>query len=268
MKPPDPLALAHALRDIAREAAEVLMTGYRTGVAVERKGAIDLVTAFDRASEDVIRRRVREALPELDLVAEEGGGTVSGARPVLYADPLDGTTNFAHGHPFFAVSLGVVDGDVLLAGAVDAPALGCVWWGARGHGAFRNGARCGVSRTSVLRDALLATGFPYDNATSAQPNFTEFAALTRASRGVRRCGAASLDLCLVADGTYDGYWERFLKPWDLAAGALLVREAGGVCSDLDGGPADVLSGRLVATNGALHAALLSSLADAVQSAAP
>ena len=253
---------AHALLAVARESAAILMEGYRRPGEVEFKGPIDLVTRWDRASEDALRTALAQAYPGLLLVAEESAGAVVPDGLALWADPLDGTTNFVHGHPFFAVSIGLADGPTLLAGAVVAPALGLEWSAARGHGAWRNGVPCKVSATATLDRALLATGFPYDNARNPLNNFPEFAALTQRSRGVRRCGAAALDLCLTADGTFDGYWERFLKPWDVAAGALLVAEAGGRVSDFTGSPGDFRSGWLVASNGTLHDDLLGALRDA------
>lgn len=251
---------ALSLLTVARASAAVLMGGYRAPVEVEHKGPIDLVTRWDRASEDALRRGVAEAFPGVTLVAEESAGGERPAGPMIWADPLDGTTNFIHGLPLFAVSLGLTDGATLLAAAVVAPALGMEWHAARGHGAFRNGSPCHVSETPVLDRALLATGFPYDNRTNPLNNFDEFASLTQRSRGVRRCGAASLDLCMTADGTFDGYWERFLKPWDLAAGALLVTEAGGRVTDLSGAALDFRDGWLVASNGLVHDELVASLA--------
>lgn len=255
-------ALTRLLLAIAREAAAHLATGYRGQFVVEHKGETDLVTRFDRESEDIVRERVARELPGVDLIAEESGGTASGARPVLYADPLDGTTNFAHGHPFFCVSLGVLEGDALTHAAVVAPALGTEYHATRGHGAFRGGVRCRVSDTRELVKSLLATGFPYDGRSNPENNLREFCELTLRTQGVRRCGSAALDLCLTADGTFDAYWERHLKPWDLAAGALMVHEAGGRLSDFEDGPADVRKGWLVASNGHLHAPLLAALRDA------
>jgi myo-inositol-1(or 4)-monophosphatase len=247
------------LLDIAREAAALILPGWRKATAVEHKGRIDLVTEHDRASEELIRARFAERLPGFDVVAEEGGGAASGARPVLYADPLDGTTNFAHGHPHFCVSLALAEGDLVLAAAVVAPALSVEYRASLGAGAWRDGERCHVSGTARLVDSLLATGFGYDAHTRADNNLREFAALTRRTRGVRRCGSAALDLCAVADGTYDGYWEPRLQPWDVAAGSLVAREAGAVLSDLDGGPFDPRRGDVVATNGRLHQTLLDTL---------
>lgn len=251
--------VSHALLDIAREAAEVLRDGWRTGADVEHKGSIDLVTRFDRASESLLRARFRERLARFDVVAEEAGGAPSGERPVIWADPLDGTTNFAHGHPFYCVSIGLLDGATPLASAVVAPALSLDYRASRNGGAWRNGARCRVSRTSTLTDSLLATGFPYDAHTDEENNLREFSALTRRTRGVRRCGSAALDLCLTAEGTYDAYWERKLKPWDVAAGVLLVLEAGGAITDLDGAGVDPRAGQLVASNGVIHTALLEAI---------
>lgn len=255
--------VARTLLDIAREAAAVVLAGWRGLVDVEHKGAIDLVTSFDRASEELLRARLHERLPDLDVVAEEGGGVVpAGDRPVLWADPLDGTTNFAHGHPFFCVSIGLVAGGASLAAAVVAPALALEYRGALGSGAWRNGARCAVTSADALGESLLATGFAYDVHTRDDDNLREFCALTRRTRGVRRCGSAALDLCLIADGTYDGYWEGCIKPWDVAAGALLVLEAGGAVTAVDGSPYDVRGGSIAASNGRLHGALLAALREA------
>lgn len=269
----EPATVMHATLDdalsllaVARGSAAVLMQGYRDPGAVEHKGPIDLVTRWDRASEDALRAALVTALPGVALVAEESADGSAPTGPAVWADPLDGTTNFVHGLPFFSVSLGLAEGPRLLAAAVVAPALGLEWHAALGHGAYRNGERCRVSETAALDRSLLATGFPYDNRTNPLNNFAEFASLTKRSRGVRRCGAASLDLCLTADGTFDGYWERFLKPWDLAAGALLVTEAGGRVSDMAGGALDFRDGWLVASNARVHGELVDAL-DAVARAA-
>lgn len=264
----DPDALRAALVEVitvAHFAGEVLMRGFRQPrrPRVEFKGAIDLVTEFDRASEDLLRARLGSAFAECDLIAEESGGSVRGGRPVFYVDPLDGTTNFAHGHPFFCVSIGLFDenGRGLL-GVVHAPALRWTHAAARGLGCTRDGEPVRVSDTSELDRALLATGFPYDRRTSAENNFRQFVSLKKRSQGIRRCGSAALDLCLVADGTYDGYWERKLNPWDLAAGAVLVEEAGGTVTSLAGGPFDPRGGNILATNGRVHGPVREALLEA------
>ena len=252
----------------AAEAAALLMEGYRNPGPVRKKGRIDLVTDYDLRAEALLRKHLTRALPDALFVAEESAeeSTTNGDGPAgltLYVDPLDGTTNFAHGHPCFAVSVALYDGATAIAGVVNAPALGTCWQGARGQGALRNGRPCHVSPCTDFADALCATGFPYDRQTNPDNNLKEHAAFLMRTQGVRRCGSAAIDLSLVADGTYDLYWERNLKPWDLCAGALLVAEAGGKTSGYDGAPADARTGELVATNGHLHQAVV-ELLDAVR----
>ena len=261
----DRRALAAIAIDAARDAATLVARGWRTRPTAEHKGRIDLVTSFDRDSEELLRARLTRDT-EFPFVGEEQGataGTVAadGATPTWYVDPLDGTTNFVHGHPFYCVSIGLLAGDEPLVGAVVAPALGVEWVGVVGEGATRNGAACRVSDVASFGESLLATGFPYDRATSADNNFDAFVSIKKRCQAVRRCGSAAMDLCFVGDGTYDGYWERKLRPWDLAAGAAIVMAAGGRISRYDGGPADVATGHLVATNGKIHEALIAALAD-------
>ena len=252
--------LAH-IEAVARKAGAIIQQGYRQDGPVEKKGTIDLVTEFDVRAEQHIVAALPRLFPGTPVVAEEGGGEPrEGA--VFYVDPLDGTTNFAHGHPFFCVSIGLCHGREPIAGVIFAPALDCCWKAARGVGAFRNDKPCSVTKTETLIDTLGATGFPYDRMTNPDNNLREHHALLMQCRGVRRCGSAALDLALVADGTYDFYWERGLKAWDMCGGAALVLEAGGQLSDYDGGPADPRSGRLVASNSLVHAALLQELATA------
>lgn len=257
-------SVRRALESIARSAAAELMRGFRRGAKVEFKGPVDLVTEFDRRSEAVIRERVAAELPGIALVAEEGGGEAGEGRPTLYADPLDGTTNFAHGHPVFSVSLGLVEeGAGATVGVVYAPVLRWMWSGVVGDGASRDGEAIGVSACDELQRALLATGFPYDRRTSEENNFAQFVEVERNfAQGVRRLGSAACDLCLVADGTYDGYWERKLSPWDLAAGVAIVRAAGGMVTAFDRSPVNVRSGSVVASNGRVHEALIAALAGA------
>jgi myo-inositol-1(or 4)-monophosphatase len=244
----------------ARDASRLVVAGWRKHPVVEHKGAIDLVTAYDRESERFLRQRLLAETPFAFIGEEEGGKPAKEKNaPTWYVDPLDGTTNFVHGHPFFCVSIGLVVGTEPLLGAVVAPALFTEWAGAVGLGATRNGESCAVSEVQTFGDALLATGFPYDRRTSDDNNFDAFVAIKKRVQAVRRCGSAALDLCLVADGTYDGYWERKLKSWDLAAGAAIVRSAGGRLSDFDGSGDDVTSGHLVATNAKIHDALIEAL---------
>ncbi len=246
--------------EIASEATGLMCAGFRAGVAVHKKDAIDLLTEYDLRVEDHIRRRLRAAFPEHAIVGEEGERQPLDGRPVWYVDPIDGTTNYAHGHPFFAVSIALWDNGEGRLGVVSAPALGVTWAAERGGGATRNGRPCRVSERAELSDALCATGFPYDRWTSDEDNLRELAAFLKRVRGVRRCGSAAIDLCLVADGTYDLYWEQKLNPWDLCAGAVIVEAAGGQLSGYAGERADPRSGRLVASNGLLHEAALEVLA--------
>lgn len=271
-------AILDVARRAAREAASLAAGGFRTSPSVEHKGVVDLVTRFDRESETILRRRLEAELP-FSIVGEEQGGAADGA--VLYVDPIDGTTNFVHGHPFWCVSIGLVVEELPVLGVVVAPALGlelCGWIAGSGaRRAIRRSAPnallcpggappaiveepCAVSRTATFDEALLATGFPYDRRTSPDNNFDAFAAIKRRCQAVRRCGSAALDLCLVADGTYDGYWERKLRPWDIAGGIAILRASGGRVTDFDGGGRYVESGHVVATNGVIHDALMSELA--------
>ncbi|HUQ08273.1 MAG TPA: inositol monophosphatase family protein [Kofleriaceae bacterium] len=248
-------------RRIASEAGGILKSGaFQSHVADRKRVETDLVTEYDRRSEKLIVEAIREQFPGDLILAEEGGQTgapASGRRWLI--DPLDGTTNFAHGLPFFCVSIALeVEGEPII-GVVQAPALGWSFWAARGEGAWWNGRRLAVSGTPTLGEALLATGFPYDRKTSPENNFDQFVAMKKQAQGVRRLGAAALDLAMVGAGWLDGYWEMKLKPWDLAAGALIVTEAGGRVSAWSGGAFVVDSGEAVATNGRIHDALVAAL---------
>lgn len=248
--------------DAARAAAEHVQKGHRSQPSYERKlSDSDLVTRFDLESEQLIRRILSERTPELAIVGEEQGGKADG-RPSWFVDPIDGTMNFAHGHPFYAVSIGLMDNGVPKLGAVVAPALGCEWHGYVGGGAFRNGQPCNVTRQSRLSDSLVSTGFSPVTRRRGQPedNLAAFLRVTPHVRDIRRCGSAALDLCLVADGTYDAYWERRLGAWDVAAGAALVLAAGGQITDLTGGPCNFHHGYFLASNGFIHEQLIALLA--------
>ncbi len=241
----------HTAESVAREAGAFVMQGWRAGGAVSKKGRFDLLTEYDLRSEQLIRGRIGREFPSHRIIGEEDRETGAGEL-VWYVDPIDGTTNFVHGHFFFCVSIALYRGSSGLAGVVHAPALGVTWSASRGGGAFRNEERCAVSDRSRLEEALCATGFPYDRWSSPDNNQAELALFLQRARGVRRCGSAAIDLCLVADGTYDVYWEKGLNAWDMCAGALIVAEAGGRLSGYHGEPADPRTGMLVATNGLLH----------------
>jgi myo-inositol-1(or 4)-monophosphatase len=253
----------------AREAAALVHAGWRSRpLAKGKRTIIDLVTEYDRESERLLRDRLTKATP-FHIIGEEGTHVKREGDPVatFYIDPLDGTTNFVHGHPFYNVSIGLVVGNEPVLGVIVAPALGLEWHGAiasrEGFAlATRNDVPIRVSEIPVISEALIATGFPYDRASDPDNNFAEFISVKLRARGVRRCGSAAIDLCFVADGTYDGYWERKLKVWDLAGGATVVRAAGGTVTAFDGGPPDLTSGSLCATNGRIHVALVQAIADA------
>ena len=247
--------------EAAREAGAMVMEGWRAGGEISRKGRFDLLTEYDLRSERLIRERLQAEFPSHRIIGEEHAESGEGEL-VWYVDPIDGTTNFAHGHFFFAMSLALYRGAEGLAGVVHAPALGVTWTAAMGAGAFRNGQPCAVSSRTELEEALCATGFPYDRWSRPDDNHAELQLFLRRARGIRRCGSAAIDLCLVADGTYDVYWEQALNAWDMCAGALLVREAGGRLSDYQGGAADPRTGKLVASNGHLHEAAVRTIGEA------
>lgn len=250
---------------IAEEAGAIAMRGYRrVGINVTKKGAIDLVTEFDLASEAHIVDQLTSSFPGVAIVGEEGHDSSrrSTGELTFYVDPIDGTTNFAHGHPFFGVSLGLCRDGAPLAGVIVAPALAVHWTGVVGEGAFRNGEPCRVSSTRALGDALCATGFGYQVVGAEDNNVSEFALVQSRAQAVRRCGAAALDLALVADGTYDAYWEYMLQPWDMAAGAALVLAAEGQLSNFELAPVDVRTGACIASNGLVHGALAAVVSEA------
>lgn len=256
--------LLRAALDGARAAAALVEKGWRHHPVADRKRApVDLVTRFDHESEALLRDALTRATPFPVVGEEEGGqragGTHGRSSATWYVDPLDGTTNFVHGHPFWCVSIGLIEGADPLLGVVVAPSLGLEWTGCGSHTARRNGEPCRVSDVVQLDDALLATGFPYDRRTSEDNNFDAFVSIKKKCQAVRRCGSAAIDLCLVADGTYDGYWEKKLGPWDVAGGSAIVLSAGGRISDYRGRPADVTRGSVVATNGRIHDELVGEL---------
>ncbi|MGH9413471.1 MAG: inositol monophosphatase family protein [Terriglobales bacterium] len=248
--------LLAAAEGIAREAGRILLE-HRGRVGIEYKGEADLVTAADRASEAYIAARLREAFPEHAVIAEEGTRTEGSGGACWYVDPLDGTTNFAHGLPFFAVSMGLERAGQMVAAVVYNPPLDEMFTALRGRGAWLNHVPIRVSEVSSLAQALLATGFPSHKRHSS-PNIHFYQHFSLASHGMRRLGAAALDLCYTACGRFGGYWEFGLKPWDVAAGSLIVTEAGGMVSDMRGMGHQLHSPEILASNGRLHAALLTA----------
>jgi myo-inositol-1(or 4)-monophosphatase len=263
------LAVARA----AATAASALLRDARPMDVRPKGNPRDLVTEWDLRSEELIRRVLAERTPGVPVLGEEAGergGAADNAGTLRWiVDPIDGTVNFAHGLPIWAISIAIEDAGQILAGVVAAPGLG--WWfeAARGGGAHDgNGRPLQVSAIAEVPHALLVTGFPYDRATRPDNNFAEWAHLQRRAGACRRLGAASIDLCLVACGWMDGYWERHLKPWDTAAGALIVEQAGGVVTNWVGGGFDLHEGAVVATNGAIHEELVAELGRVVPGPGP
>ena len=252
------------LSQVARIAAElggsVLMQHYGRLVSIEQKArAGDLVTNADLAAEKAVLASLTEATSEIPVLAEESGALGDVSDLCWCVDPLDGTTNFAHGYPFFATSIGLLWRGLPILGAVAVPFLQEVFWCCPGSGAFLNDQPIQVSSCSSLDDSLLVTGFAYDRRERLDNNYAEFCRLTHRTRGVRRGGAAAVDLAYVAAGRVDGYWERGLSPWDLTAGAALVVIAGGEVSDYRAPNYDVSSGRILATGPGIHALLQGEL---------
>ena len=252
--------LSQVARATAALGGSVLMQHYGQRVSIREKGrAGDLVTDADLAAEKAVLRSLGEATPEIPVLAEESGAQGDVSELCWCVDPLDGTTNFAHGYPFFATSIGLLWRGLPILGAVAVPFLEEVFWCCPGTGAFLHDHRIEVSGCSSLEDSLLVTGFAYDRRERVDNNYAEFCRLTHKTRGVRRGGAAAVDLAYVAAGRLDGYWERGLSPWDLTAGAALVVIAGGEVSDYRAQSYDVSSGRILATGPGLHSALQTEL---------
>ena len=247
--------------DAAKEAGVFLRehVGRVRNVEVKKGEARNLVSEIDRGSEERIIRAIRSHYPSHAILAEESGGTTERAEYKWIIDPLDGTTNFLHGLPIFSVTIAIERKGEIVAGVVYDPNLDELFTAEKGSGAYLNGARLSVSRAPRLIDSLLITGFPYDiarNPDHAAEHFTEF---LMAAGGIRRLGSAALDLSYIAAGRGDGFWEVNLNPWDMAAGVLFIREAGGIVTDFSGAPSSVYTKQVVASNGAIHDAMIDIL---------
>ena len=272
------------MSEIAREAGELLVHHFHRRLKIEYKGEADLVTAADRASEALIRERIQQKWPDHDVLGEEQGLSDRGSEYRWYVDPLDGTTNFAHGYPVFCVSLALErralenrslekrargqtsggapllanearSGAPMLAGVVYDPTRDELFSAELGRGAQLNGEPIRVSQTATLKESLVSTGFP-SHKRHKNPNIYFYHQITLRTHGVRRPGSAALDLCCVACGRFDGFWEFNLNPWDTAAGVLIVEEAGGRVSRFDGSPFQLNSSETMASNGLIHDALV------------
>ena len=245
--------------DLARQAGALLREGYDQVTEVNYKGEIDLITEFDLRSEQLLVKGIQQAFPNDAIMAEEKG-LVGEGEHCWFIDPLDGTTNFAHGIPIFVISLAFAQGSQPLLGVIYDPTRDELFHATIDGGAWLNDRRLHVSAATTLNESLLSTGFPYDMRTNPDNNLDHFARLILQSRGVRRLGAAALDLAYVASGRFDGYWEMRLWPWDWGAGLLMVKEAGGLVTRIDGGEevfAEPTS--ILATNGQIHDEMIAVL---------
>jgi myo-inositol-1(or 4)-monophosphatase len=249
--------------DAVVRAGDVMMSQFGGAFRVDKKGAIDLVTEVDVAIEKMFRALIAERFPDHAILAEELGGSPSiPAGPCWVFDPIDGTTNFAHGVPIFCASVALEVGGDPRIGAVYDPTRKELFTAERGKGAFLNGRRIEVSQAATLVDAMLVTGFPYDVHDRVEEIVGLFGRFVGKARAVRRLGSAAIDLCYVAAGRMDGFWESDLKPWDIAGGSLIVMEAGGTVTNMAGEPFSSRGRHVLASNGKIHEAMLEVIRDA------
>jgi myo-inositol-1(or 4)-monophosphatase len=243
-------------KTISREAGQLLTEYWHRGVIAEYKSAIDLVSEADRASEKLILDRIRATYPDHSILSEESGSNHADSPYVWIVDPLDGTTNFTHGHPDFAVSIALQVNAAIELGVVFDPLRDELFFARKGRGAWLNDRRLQVSSAQQLERSLLVTGFAYDRRTNPINNLREHNTFLMKVQGVLRSGSAAIDLCSVASGRVDGYWEYRLAPWDMAAGLLIAREAGGRVTDMQGEELTVPHANVVASNGSIHAEMM------------
>jgi len=245
----------------ALEAGKLILERVGDKHKIDYKSPFNLVTDVDKASEALILEIIRSEFPDDEILAEESGASKQKSSRLWVIDPLDGTTNFAHGYPFFCVSIGLVENNERVLGVVLNPVADELFWAEKGGGAFCNDEEIHVSSVSRLEESLLATGFPPNTAEAERTNMEQFKTLTNLSHGVRRDGAAALDICFVAIGRLDGFWERKLSPWDVAAASLIVEEAGGKVTDLSGKEFNLFEGHIIASNSLIHAEVVGALAE-------
>ena len=239
--------------NIALEAGEIVREGFGKNFSIEFKTSeSNLVTEIDKASEKKIIEYVSKEFPTHGILAEESGEHKNSSEYVWVIDPLDGTTNFAHGLPIFSVSIGVQKNGITIAGVVYDVMQNVIYSAGAGSGAFANETRIKVNTNSNIARALLVTGFPYNITENPENAFEKFTAMTKSSRGVRRLGSAAIDLCYVAKGVFEGFWEVYLHPWDICAGKLIVEEAGGIVTGFKGEKIDIFSNKILASNNVIH----------------
>ncbi len=243
----------------AYKGARAIMPFYGRLSKINKKGAIDLVTEADTESEKIIIETIKTVFPDHSILAEESGLNHGNSESKWIIDPLDGTTNFTHQLGIFSVSIAFALNGNVVVGVVFNPAAGELFTAVKGNGAALNGRPITVSNKNKISESLLVTGFPYNHQKIFKTLMSRFSACLRASQGIRRLGSAALDLCFVACGRFEGFWEQNLNPWDTAAGALIAKEAGAVITDFSNGPFDIYEKEILATNGKIHKEMLSLL---------
>ena len=252
--------VSHYLRfaqNIALEAGTILRTGFYRNIEVSKKSDRELVTSIDVASEKLLRKKIFSEFPDHKILSEELGDKQDIDVPDLWViDPLDGTNNFAHGFPVFAVSIAFIHRGILEVGVVHDPMRNEIFVASSRTDAYLNGAKITVSRTEDISQSLIATGFPYHRSPGTENNLDYFISFWYAAQGIRRAGSAALDICYTAAGRLDGFWELKLKPWDMSAGALIAKKAGAVVTDFDGNPWQLQSDRIVVANPKIHRQML------------
>lgn len=247
---------------IAKEAGAIVREGFGKNFTVETKGSLtNLVTEYDKKSESTIINFIKKEFPGHSVLAEESGNHTSGSEYLWVVDPLDGTTNFAHGLPIFSVSIGVQRNGETIYGVVYDVMRDALYSAELGSGSFCNGRKLKVSDNSDIRKSVLVTGFPYNIAENPDHAFEHFIAFLKHARAVRRLGSAAIDFCYTAEGVFDGFWEVFLHPWDMCAGKLLVEEAGGIVTDFNGKEINIFSRQILATNNFIHKEMISILSE-------
>ncbi|MEJ5262912.1 MAG: inositol monophosphatase family protein [Ignavibacterium sp.] len=246
---------------IAKEAGEIIRNahGTRFNIEIKSDNIKNLVTEIDKKSEQTIIDFIQKKFPTHNILAEEGGARKKHSDYLWVIDPLDGTTNFAHGLPIFSVSIGLQYKDETIAGVVYDVMRDVVYVGEKGSGAFENDNRISVSLNKNIQESLLVTGFPYNVAENPEKVFERFIEMLKIARAVRRLGSAAIDFCYVAKGVFDGFWEVYLNPWDICAGKLIVEEAGGVVTDFNNQPISIYNKTILATNGLIHQDMISVL---------
>jgi len=238
---------------ISHEAGEIVREGFGKNFGIEFKtNEANLVTDIDKASEKHIKEFIKKKYPSHGILAEEGGETAGDSEYLWVIDPIDGTTNFAHGLPIFSISIGLQWKGKTIAGVVYDVMQDITYTAESGGGAYADSQRITVSKNDNLAHSVLVTGFPYNISENPENALEKFTALTRASRGIRRLGSAAIDFCYVARGVFDGFWEVYLNPWDICAGKLIVEEAGGMVTGFNGEEINIYTKRILATNGLIH----------------